>query len=161
VIGDDEVEAEAARSFSFGEGAHSGVDGDNDADAFGVGRFKDAGLHAVAIAQAMWDVKADEIASRSGELGAGQHFNGGFEQDDGYGAVDVVIAVEKDGLACSDSAFEPVNCGGHSKHEKGIVEVRGIGIKKGEGVSGGGDAARDEQFREDEGQTGFAGEGSG
>ena len=58
VIGDDEVEAEAARGFSFSEGAHAGVDGDDEADAFGVGGFKDAGLHAVAVAQAMGDVKA-------------------------------------------------------------------------------------------------------
>ena len=58
VIGDDEVEAEAARGFSFSEGAHAGVDGDDDANAVGVGRFKHARLHAVAVAEAMRDVKA-------------------------------------------------------------------------------------------------------
>ena len=62
MVGDDEIEAEAARGFSFSEGAHAGVDGDDDADAFGVGRFKHAGLHAVAVAEAMGNVKADETA---------------------------------------------------------------------------------------------------
>ena len=88
-----------------------------------------------------------------------EHFDGGFEQDDGDGAVDVVVAVEKDGLACGDGAFEALDGGGHAEHEKGIVEVRGLGIEEGEGLGGGGDAARDEQLGENERQAGFAGEG--
>jgi hypothetical protein len=30
VVGDDEVEAEPARGFRFGKGAHAGVDGDHE-----------------------------------------------------------------------------------------------------------------------------------
>ena len=86
VVGDDEVEAEAARGLSFSEGAHAGVDGDDKADAFGVGCFKDARLHAVAFAQAMGNVKAGDAA---------EHFDGGFEKDNGDGAVHVVVAVEE------------------------------------------------------------------
>src|ERR1039458_2121966 len=99
VICNDEVEAEAARGFSFSEGAHAGVDGDDDANALGVSRFKDARLHAVAVAEAMGDVKSDVAA---------QHFDGGFEQDDGNGAVDVVVAIEEDGLARGDGAVETI-----------------------------------------------------
>ncbi len=58
MVGDDEIEAQPARGFCFGKGAHAGVDGDDEADAFGVGRFKHAGLHAVAFAEAMGNVKA-------------------------------------------------------------------------------------------------------
>ena len=152
VIGDDEVEAEAARGFSFSEGAHAGVDGDDDADAFGVGGFEHARLHAVAVAQAMRDVKADFTA---------EHFDGGFEKDDSDGAVDVVVAIEEDGLARGDGAFETVDGSGHAEHEERIVEVRGLGIEESEGLGGGGDAARDEQLGEDEGQARFAGERSG
>ena len=39
VVGDDEVEAEAPRGFGFGEGAHAGVDGDDQPHAVGIGGF--------------------------------------------------------------------------------------------------------------------------
>jgi hypothetical protein len=39
--------------------------------------------------------------------------------------------------------------------------MRGLGIEEGEGFGGSSDAAGDEQLGENEGQTGFAGEGSG
>ena len=124
MVGDDEVEAETARGFSFSEGAHAGVDGDDDANAFGVRRFKHARLHAVAFAQAMGNVKAGDAA---------EHFDGGLEQHDGDGAVHVVVAVEKDRLMCGDGALEAIDGGGHAEHEEGIVEVRGFGIEEGEG----------------------------
>ena len=152
VVGDDEVEAEAARGFSFSECAHAGVDGDDDANAFGVGGFEHARLHAVAVAQAMRNMKADEAA---------EHFDGGFEQDDGDGAVDVVVAIEQDRLARGDGSFDALDGGGHAEHEKGIVEVGRFGIQEGEGFGGRGDAARDEQLSENEWQTRFAGERSG
>jgi len=55
-----------------------------------VSSFKDARLHAVAVAKAVRHVAADDTA---------EHFNGGLEQDDGDGSVDVVVAVEEDGFA--------------------------------------------------------------
>jgi hypothetical protein len=81
----------------------------------------------------MRDVKADEAA---------EHFNGGFEQDDGNGAVNIVVAIEKDWLARGDGAFDALDGGGHSEHEKGVVEVRRLGIQESESFGGGGDAAR-------------------
>ena len=152
VVGDDEIEAQPARGFRFGKGAHAGVDGDDEADAFGVGRFEHARLHAVAVAQAMRNVKARHAA---------EHFDGGFEQDDGDGSVHVVVAVEKHGLARGDGALEPVDGCGHAQHEEGIVQVGGLGIEEGVGLGGGGDAARDEQLGEHQRQARFAGEGSG
>ena len=58
MVGDDEVEAEAPRGFSFGKGAHAGVDGDDEAHAVGVRGFKHARLQAVALAEAMRHMKA-------------------------------------------------------------------------------------------------------
>jgi hypothetical protein len=152
VVRDDEVEAEAARSFSFSEGAHAGVDRDDDADAVGVGRFKDARLHAVAVAQAVRDMKADVSA---------QHFDCGFEQDYSDSAVNVVVAIEKNGFSRDDGAFEALDSNGHPEHEEGIVEVRGLRVEEGKGLDGSGDAARDEQLGENEGQACIAGERSG
>ena len=152
VVGDDEVEAEAARGFSFSEGAHAGVDGDDEADTVGVSRFKNARLHAVAFAEAMGDVKAGFTA---------EHFDGGFEQDDGDGAIDVVVAVEENGLAGGDGALEAIDGGGHAEHEEGIVEVRDFGIEEDVGGGCSGDAAGDEEFGEDLGKARFFCEGLG
>ena len=152
VVGDDEVEAEAARGIGFSKRAHARVDGDDDANAFGLGRFKHARLHAIAVAEAMRNVKAD-VAS--------QHFDGGFEKDDSDRAVDVVVAIEEDGLVRGDGAFETVDGGGHAPHQEWIVEVRGLGVEEGEGLGGGGDATRNEQLGEDEGQARITGERCG
>ena len=147
MIRDDEVEAETTRGFSLSEGAHAGVDGDDNTNAIGVSRFEHARLHAVAIAQAMGNVKADFTA---------QHFDGGLEQDDGDGAVDVVVAIEKDGLVCRDGAFEALDRNGHSEHEEGIVKMRRLGVEEGEGLGDSGDAACDQQLREYDWQARFA-----
>ena len=99
MVGDDEVEAEAARGFSFGEGAHAGVDGDDEANAVGVCGFKHAGLQAVAFAQPMRHVEAHHAA---------EHFDRGFQQDHGGGAVDVVVAVEQNRFLRGDGALRRV-----------------------------------------------------
>ncbi len=152
MIGDDEVEAEAARGLGFGEGAHSGVDGDDDADALGVGGFEHGRLHAVAVSQAVRDVKTRFAA---------EHLDGRLEQNDGNRAVDVVVAVEEDRFACGDGVFEAFDGGAHAEHEEGIVEVRRLGVEEGEGLGGGRNAARDEQFGEDEREARLAGQGGG
>jgi hypothetical protein len=57
--------------------------------------------------------------------------------------------------------FEPIDGGRHSQHKERIVQVRRVRAQEGKGFSGSGNAARDEEFGEDCGQTRFAGEGSG
>ena len=90
MVGDDQVQAEAARGFSLGKGAHAGIDGDDQADALGMRRFQHARLQAVALAQAVRNVEAGNAA---------EHLDGCFEQDDGGGAVHIIIAVEQNRLA--------------------------------------------------------------
>src|SRR5208337_657869 len=63
--------------------------------------------------------------------------------------------------ARGDGALETVDSAAHSEHEEGIVKMRELGIEKGEGLGGLGDAASNEQFGENDGQTGFAGECGG
>ncbi len=58
VVGDDQIEAQPARGFRFGKGAHAGVDGDDQPHALGVRRFEHARLQAVALAQAVRHVEA-------------------------------------------------------------------------------------------------------
>jgi len=117
-----------------------------------MGCFKDGGLKSVALAEAVGNVKAGFAA---------EHLDGGFEKDDGGGAVDVVVAVEEDGFFVADGALKAFDGGGHAEHEKGIVEVSDFWIQ--ECVCGGRfrDAAGNEQFGEHWGQAGFFGEGFG
>ena len=58
VVGDDQIQAQPARGFRLGKGAHAGVDGDDEANALGMGRFEHARLHAVAVAEAMRNMEA-------------------------------------------------------------------------------------------------------
>jgi hypothetical protein len=99
----------------------------------------------------MGDVKADFTA---------QHFDCGLEQDDGDSAVDVVVAVEKDGFSRGDGAFEALDRNGHAKHEERIVKMRRLRVEEGEGLGGSGDSARNEQLCEYDWQARFAGERS-
>ena len=103
MIGDDEVQAEAARGFRFGKGAHAGIDRDDEAHAVGIRRFKHARLQAVALAQPVGHVKAHHAA---------QHFDGGLQQHHGGGAVHVVVAVEQNRLARRDGALHAL----HGRH---------------------------------------------
>jgi hypothetical protein len=100
----------------------------------------------------MWNVKAHFTA---------QHFDGGLEQDNGDGAVNVVVAVEKDGFSRGDGAFEALDRNGHAEHEEGIVEMRRLGIEESKGLGGGGDSACDKQLCEYDWQACFVGERSG
>ena len=59
MVGDDEVEAEATRSFSLGEGSHPGVDCDHEASALCVGCLKHRGLQSIAFAETVGDVEAN------------------------------------------------------------------------------------------------------
>ena len=125
VIGDDEVQAQPARGFGLGKGAHAGVDGDDQAHALGVGRFQHARLQAVALAQPVGHVKARHAA---------EHLDGRLEQDDGGGAVHVVVAVEQHRLAVRDGPLQPFDGRGHAQHEEWIVKMSEFGIEEGEGV---------------------------
>jgi hypothetical protein len=88
-----------------------------------------------------------------------EHFDGGLEQDNGGGAVDVVVAVEKDGLAAVDGGFKAGDGGSHAEHQRWIVQMIDGGVKKGEGRGWRVDAAGEKQLREDERQARGLGQG--
>ena len=145
MVGDDEVEAEPLRGFSFGEGAHAGVDCDDEPNALGMGDLKHSGLQAVAFAKAMRDVEANLAA---------EQFNCGFQQHDGGGSVHVVVAIEQDGFLARDGRFDAFHGGLHAEHQQGIVQMRDFRIEECKGFAGCGDAASDKKFGEDNGDAG-------
>jgi hypothetical protein len=145
VVRDDEIEAETAGGFRFGESAHACVNGDDEADSFGVGGFEDAGLEAVPLEEAMGDMKTGL---------APEHFDGGLKQDNCGCAVHVVVAIEEDRFPAAYGQFKTLDGGRHSQHEEGIVKLVERGVEKGVGLNGGGDSTGEKQFGEDQGQAG-------
>ena len=114
VVGDDQIEVEARGFVRGGEGADAGIHADDEAHAFGRGAREHLGLHAVAVAQAMRDVIADSAA---------EDLDGGLEQDDGGGAVHVVVAVDEDRLARRDGLLDARDRGGHAVQRIGVEQV--------------------------------------
>jgi hypothetical protein len=80
--------------------------------------------------------------------GTAEHFNGSLQQNHRNGTVDVVIAIEEDGLAVGDGAFHARHGSIHAKHEEWIVKVSELGIQEDERFNGGGNAARDQKLCE-------------
>src|SRR5260370_30614206 len=95
----------------------------------GGGLSKDAGLHAVAFAQAVGDVVGDD----GGFVWWGDSFDGGLEEDGGGGSIDVVIAVDENGLAGLDRTLYAGYGQVHAKHEFGGDEVFDGWVKEGLG----------------------------
>ena len=127
MVGDDEVEAEATRSLSFGEGSHPGVDGDYEASALCVGCLKHRGLQSIAFAETVRDVEANDAA---------EHFDGSFEKDDGCGAVYVVVAVEQNRLASGDGASRRSTAAVMPSIRKGSWSWESSGLRNAKASSG-------------------------
>jgi hypothetical protein len=60
-----------------------------------------------------------------------------------------------------DGSLESLDGGGHSEHEEGIMEMGRFGIEECVRLGCGGNAAGEEQFREDLGQVSCLGESRG
>ena len=151
------VHSEGPGLFGCGEGADAGVNADDEADACGGGLSEDAGLHAVAFAEAVRDVVGD--AGR-GFFG-GDSFDGGLEEDGGGGAVDVVVAVDEDGLAGADGPLDARHGHVHAEHEHGVDEVVDGWGEEGAGGGGVRDAARQEEAGDGLGAAKFVREACG
>ena len=154
VVGDDEVEREGFGFGRGGEGADAGVDRDDESDSVCGGLGDAGGLHAVTLAEAMGDVVGD----LGGAGGVGDALDGGLEQDGGGGAVDVVVAVDEDGLTGLDGAFDAGDGFGHAEQEVGIVEMVEGGCEEFLGL---GDVAGGEESGDGCGVGVEAGEGLG
>ena len=153
MIGDDQVKTQLAGGFRFGEGSHAGVDRDHQADTVGIRCLEHARLQSVALTKAVGNMKANKI------VGAAEHFNGSFQQDDGGGAVHVVIAVEQNGFMRGDGPFQPLDGRCHSRHQEGIVEVGELGVEESRGFAGRVDAAGDQQLGKHRGNSRGLGQG--
>ena len=137
MVGNNQVQPQAARGFGLGKGSHAGVHGNHQPNALRVSLFQHARLQPVPLAQPVRHMEARIPA---------QHLDSRLQQHDGGGAVHVVIAIEQHRLARGDSLLQPLHGGLHAQHQKGIVQVRNFRIKKSECFRRLGNAARHQQL---------------
>ena len=154
VVGDDEIHAEGFGFLSCGEGANAGVYADDQTNSCGGCLAEYSSLHSVAFAEAVRDVIGDE----GGGVFGGDSFDGGFEEDGGGGAVDVVVAVDEDGFAGADGTLDADYGDVHAEHEHGVDEVVDCGGEEGLDGRGIRDAAGQKQFGDGLWTLEFAGE---
>ncbi len=114
VVGDDEVEAAPRRGFGCGKSANAGIDADDEANAAIGGLLDHLVAHAVAFADAVRDVVLDLAAAE---------LERGLQDDDGRGAVDVVVAIDEDGFAAFDGSLQALDGRAQTGHQVGRVEI--------------------------------------
>jgi len=77
---------------------------------------------------------------------AAKQFDRGLQKNDCGGSIDIVIAVEEDGLIPRNSYFKTLDGWLHSQHQKWVVEVRHFRVQEDECFGGGTDTACDQEF---------------
>ena len=114
MVGDDQVHAQPPGGFGRSEGADAHVHADDEPDARGGGPLDDVVAHVVAVADAVRNVKF---------RGAAAELDGGLEDYDCGGAIDVVVAVDQDRFLVLDGGFDPVDGRLHAGHQVWRVQV--------------------------------------
>ena len=115
MVGDDQVHTGAARGFCGSEGADASIDADNQLHAIGGGALDHLVAHAIAFENAVRNMKVGAPPAK---------LDGGFQDDDGGRAVDVVVAVDEDFLFALDCRIQPVDCRLHPQHLERVVKMR-------------------------------------
>ena len=95
VVGDDQVQPAAGSLLRGGKGTDARVHRDHQAHPFGSGIGDARFPHAIALADAVRDVKSHICNDAHGNSRALQCR---LQQHRGYGAIDVIVAVDEDGL---------------------------------------------------------------
>ena len=108
VVGDDQVNAESLSCSRRIESPDSSINTDDQANVSSGGALDDIIFHAVAFANTVWNM---EVSSASTE------FDGGLENDNRGGAVNIVVAVNQDAFLAFDGRFQSIECGLHAGHE--------------------------------------------
>ncbi len=121
MVRDDDVDAQATRLFDDEIRADAGIDADDQGDSSGGGFLDHFAAHSVAIAQAVWDVEGRFAA---------QQFDSFFQDDDGAGAIDVVVAVKQDRFVLGDSAMQAFNGQIHVFESMGGMQIGQSGGEK-------------------------------
>ena len=145
MVGDDQVHAQPPRGLGRSESADAHVHADDEPDARRGRALDDVVAHVVAFADAVRHVKIGRAAAE---------LNGGLENDDGGGAIDVVVAVDQDWFFVLDGGFEAVD--GRSSCRSSDRASADERVRESGNVSAAsafGDAAHDQQAGERRGDA--------
>ena len=144
MVGDDAIEAQLPRPLHDSKRADAGVHANEHGESLGARPFDDFRAHAVAVPHAMRNVMvrlcADEL-------------QGSVEDDDGHGAVDVVVTVDENLFPLLDGLQNAADRCVHREHTKRIVEMIQAGREKKAGGRIVLDAAQREQPRKKRGSA--------
>src|SRR5580700_2566880 len=121
MVGNDQVHAEASRGVCGGKGANAGIDADDQLYSCRCSTFNHIAAQVVAFFDPVRDV---EVGSAAAQLDCS------LEDDDGSGAVHVIITVDEDAFFAFDGGVDAVNSSLHARHEVGRVKMGERGIQE-------------------------------
>ena len=121
MIGDNQVDSGAARSFCGGKGPDAGIDADDQPHAIGRGALDDFVAHAIAFTDPVRHVKIRRAPTQ---------FDGSLKDDNCGGTVHVVIAIDQHLFFALDRSLQPVQRQFHAGHLHRVVQVVKRGRKK-------------------------------
>src|SRR4051794_30122088 len=115
MVSDNEVHADPAGRLGRSECTNPGVNGDDETNAGFSGALYYVVLHAVTVFDS---VRHMELCNTAAEL------DRCFQDHDGSGAINVIVAVDKDVLLMSDRGLQAFDSGLHAEHGVRRVQVR-------------------------------------
>ena len=121
MVGDDQVHAQPPGGFGGSESPDAHVHADDEPDTCRGRLLDDVVAHVVAVADAVRNMEFRRAAAQ---------FNGGLEDYDCGGAIDIVVAVDQDRLFVLDGGFDPVNGRLHAGHEVRRVQMSKFGSQE-------------------------------
>src|SRR5216684_7701511 len=107
MVGDDQVNSGAARSFGRAERADASVHADDQPHAVSRGALDHLVAHAIAFADAMRDMKVSRSAAKLDRR---------LEDDDRRRAVHVIVAVNQNFFSALYRGLQPIKSGFHPAH---------------------------------------------
>ena len=139
VVGDDDVDAKRAGARHSLTRAYAGIRAHQQLHAGERGLFDDIDAHAVTFAQPVGDVAGGAPA---------RQVDGLLQNDDGRSSVDIVVAVQQDGLLAPDGIEKTRGGRVHIAHQEGIVQFVERSLEKSPGAGGFGMPAMNQHPRD-------------
>ena len=121
MVGDDQVDAEFARTARRLAAADAAIDRHDDPHAVGVQALDGRRLQPVAVAQPLRDEMRD-VAAEQFQRPAQDHRRGH--------AIDVVVAVDRDALLAFERGAQPIDGGTHVRQPVWVVQLRQLWMQE-------------------------------
>src|SRR5271170_2562241 len=121
VVGDDQIHTEASCGVGGSKGSNAGIDADDELNTGSRGPLDDIAPQVIAFLDAMWNVELGSTAAK---------FDRRFQNDDGGGAVDVIVAIDENAFFALDGGVDAINGSFHAQHQIGRMKLSERRIEK-------------------------------